>query len=74
MKTIFIGLKNWKTTLVSFALAIVVAMQSVNDLSNVREWLFPALIAVLGIVQRDADKSSESSGIVQRGNESNELP
>ena len=63
INTLQIGFKNWKTTLISVLLAIVYQMQNTADLTNWREWVFPSLIAIFGVLQRDADKSSENSGI-----------
>jgi hypothetical protein len=62
MNTIKSGLKNWQTTLIGFALAVLLVVQS-SDLSNWREWVVPALIAGLSFLMRDAGKTSEQSGI-----------
>lgn len=63
MNTITSGIKSWKTTLIGIALAILTIMQDTRDLSDWQTWVFPALIAALGILSRDANKTSESSGI-----------
>ena len=62
MNAITSGLRNWQTTLIGVVLAILLVIQS-NDLSNWQEWIVPALIAGLGVLSRDANKTSESSGI-----------
>lgn len=62
--TLTTGLKNWKTTIIGIALAVLLIMQESKDLTNIQDWLFPALIAALGILSRDANKTSEQSGIV----------
>ncbi len=65
MKTITSGFRNWKTTIIGITLAVVLIMQKSADLTNWQEWVFPSLIAALGILMRDADKSSEQSGIAK---------
>ena len=63
MKTIKSGIKNWKTTIIGIAIAVLTIMQDSTDLSKIEDWIFPALITALGILMRDADKSSEASGV-----------
>ena len=63
MKTITSGIKSWKTTAIGVALAVLIIMQEQTDLANWQDWVFPALIAALGILSRDANKTSENSGV-----------
>lgn len=55
--------KNWKTTAIGVALAVLIVIQNQENLDDWRAWLVPALIAGLGVLARDADKSSQDSGI-----------
>jgi hypothetical protein len=63
MNTIKTGIKSWKTTLIAIITAVVLILQDVENIDDWKTWVFPALITALGILMRDADKSSESSGL-----------
>ena len=62
MKAITSGIRNWQTTVIGVVLAILIVIQS-NDITNWEEWIVPALIAGLGVLSRDANKTSENSGL-----------
>ena len=61
------GIRNWETTVTSATIAGLMVLKEYNDgtlsFENWRSWIIPVLIAVLGAVARDADKSSEISGL-----------
>ena len=61
--TITTGLKNWQSTAIGATLAVLLIMQESDDLSNWKVWVIPSLIAALGIVMRDANKSSIGTGV-----------
>jgi uncharacterized membrane protein len=45
-------MKNWKTTIISAVLAVLVALQTVN-LAEWKTWLIPVLIVAFGVVAKD---------------------
>ena len=63
MNTLTTGIRNWQSTVIGVALAVLLIMQETDDLSNWKVWVIPALIAALGIITRDANKSSVATGV-----------
>ena len=63
VNTVKSGLKSWKTTTLAITMSVLLILQNVDDLSNYKTWIFPVLLTIFGILQRDADKTSENSGI-----------
>ena len=53
-------LQNWKTTLVGVSLAVLLVSQQ-HALTDWKAWIWPAAMAGLGFLARDADKSTEES-------------
>ena len=64
MNTIKAGFKSWQTTVIGIVMAVLLILQDTENLADVGTWIFPVLITIFGFLQRDADKSSEKSGIV----------
>lgn len=54
-------LANWKSTLIGAIYAAAVAAQETGV--DLPAWVLPTLIAAFAVVIRDADKSSQDSGI-----------
>lgn len=54
-------MKNWKTTLIGGALALLawldIYQRDGGDLANWRQWVIPALVALLGAVSKDFNVS-----------------
>ena len=66
MKTILAGINSWKTTIIGCAIAALLIVQDALttgvQLNDAELWV-AVEIAVLGIVSRDADKSSQDAGV-----------
>ena len=66
MKTILAGINSWKTTIIGCAIAALLIVQDALttgvQLNDAELWVAVG-IAVLGIVSRDADKSSQDAGV-----------
>lgn len=67
MSRIKAGIRSWETTIIGMVLAGLQVLQNYNNgelsFDNWRSWAIPALIAMGGVLVRDADKSSEASGL-----------
>lgn len=67
MNTVTAGLRNPLTTLIGVILAGLEMLKNYNDgelsFENWQSWIIPVLIAMLGFLARDVNKSSESTGI-----------
>lgn len=57
MNTLKEGLKNYKTTIIAIIMAVVVIIEEQSDLSDWKAWVLPSIIAIAGILAKDATKS-----------------
>lgn len=66
MNTLKAGINSWKTTIIGCAIAALLIVQEALkngvQLTDIQLWVAVG-IAVLGIVSRDSDKSSQDAGV-----------
>ena len=62
MKTLIAGIHSYKTTVIGIGAALLATLDQ-YEVVVLAPWVIPACIAMWAVVARDADVSSEDSGV-----------